>query len=367
MATSAELRLGYPEAWITPPDRSVQLWTGKDRSNRTQTVRPSDIVCPGGNPRCPPCFTLTGGGTGYVGKSNTSSLETSNVGVQVFNKDLCPRGTGSRTFGANEYVSDLSDHNFNDRINSILFLRNEREDKLPCCFGARAYLEGNLCDPQWIGTDIYDPKSVCYNPIKQAVSWNPHYLQYQNFRDWCRTTGDCDDAMEDYCLNNPDDPICGCLNSPLEGGLAVCADEKCANRAAYRTRDMRDVKCPSIIDCSQIISQVGNINTMTDLVQRQTCQLYQDQGLLGEPPKVVPLPGEPAPTPVPVPPYPPTTLPPTEPTVSIFTTTSTTNYWIWVLLLFMIIIVAAGVYWRRRSKTEPPPVTQTLPTIPTVV
>ena len=355
MATPQELRLAYPESWVAP-DRYVQLWRGNNQTGKTQQFRSNDILCPDDDPRCRNCFTIRKGG---VGPSEANSVKTVGVAVRLFNKDNC-QGR-SELIPINTTMNKLSDIGFANKANSVELEWNE-DDKLPCCFGVKSYTDNRVCNFNWLAANITDPNDPhCYNAIKQAVAQNPNYLQYQNFRDWCRATGDCDDAMQDYCDNNPNDEICGCLSSSLKGGLAVCADERCANRAAYRTKEMRGIQCPDIVDCRQIITQIGNVNTMEDLVQQQTCMMYKEQGLLPEDPTTPGTPGVPTmpttpstPTPgIPTTPSTPTPGIPSTPTVPIFveTESSSRHYWMWLLLLF-IVVVALGLFYFRGGKTE---------------
>jgi len=369
MALAEAQRTPYPPEWNTAPDRYLKLWRGNDRGGRGEVVRTSFMYSPtdiNNN-----CYTLSrsavdehGRTVPPVGKSEANSVESRGVVAFLYNKDACRTGTRRVRVGENQYIPKLSDQNFANRTNSVLIEWNEA-DKLPCCLGVKDYLDKRMCDYNWIGTNTQVPRSPCYQPIKIAISNNPRLLEYGEFRDWCRGTQDCDSAVVDYCTEiNPDDPLCGCVNSDFQGGLAVCADEKCTNRAAYRTRAMSraEAACPDVMDCRQYFTQIGEGNIAEGTSQALVCQMFKEQGKLGDLPDTPPgAPTAPPGAPPSVPTRPPY-VPPTAPPVSA-KPTGTTNIWIYLIIIIAVVLAAAFLL---RGENESPESSGTIGTIGTI-
>jgi len=103
-------------------------------------------------------------------------------------------------------------------------------------------------------------------------------------RTWCKDNPDgklqCDEGAITFCENNPDDPICSCLNSPILKATAdnptgainpVCIDINCLNDG-YKPSKFSD-PCPDVITCSMQIdikNVMGNV-ALDDNKFEQNC------------------------------------------------------------------------------------------------
>jgi hypothetical protein len=100
--------------------------------------------------------------------------------------------------------------------------------------------------------------------LKESCS-NITNLSHPMCKRFCQNNpGQCP-SMPDYCALNPDDPICACINSPLNeltgdgAPPAACFDNECMLHG-YQSENMVRVSknCPTFIDCRQIITAAGS-------------------------------------------------------------------------------------------------------------
>lgn len=180
-------------------------------------------------------------------------------------------------------VNKLTDYSMNDKVSSIKVIRMDppSDQILNCCnnkdstwekcgeysslFAYHQYCPADLTraccnDAEFrsgvgakICKDIFDkgdPASKCPGLYKyhccDKLGDDP---KCQN---WFRENPTvCDRAANFYCGENPDDPICSCINSPARSvGVAnpLCVDQKCLN-TGYVTANMRNTPCPPMVNC----------------------------------------------------------------------------------------------------------------------
>lgn len=107
------------------------------------------------------------------------------------------------------------------------------------------------------------------------------------------TTGDCDSIMSQYCVNNPTDPLCGCLLSDLP--VPECIDKRCAQTTAFKTMNMvinRKSGCNANFQiCNQYIGISGS--AQDNIIDNNT---ISQQCTQTNPPKAVDPTGDPSKT-----------------------------------------------------------------------
>ena len=126
-----------------------------------------------------------------------------------------------------------------------------------------------------------------YNDFLNRKCGNVANMGKRECRDYCLANpGKCN-AVPEFCVANPDDPLCSCINSSLNnlpgsaGAPAVCFDSKCQN-TGYKTQTMYDISknCPSYteINCTQVLNSSGQgVIENSDLKQICSAQTSSEQ------------------------------------------------------------------------------------------
>ena len=110
-------------------------------------------------------------------------------------------------------------------------------------------------------------------------------LQKTQCQEFCRSNpGQCPTVI-DFCSIHPNDPLCSCLNSPLndikgEGAPPVsCFDNKCTE-TGYMSTNMKRISssCPNYINCKQIIDfQDGAVLDNVKIQQQCKLEISEDR------------------------------------------------------------------------------------------
>jgi len=147
----------------------------------------------------------------------------------------------------------------------------------PACFNTMAkYCSQNVFSPvcqQWCANN----PGACAS-IMDTVCNNPTGLTDKRCQSWCKQTGKCDSGMTTYCQQNPGDPICTCLTSPVKKYNPSCVDSSCIT-SGYITSSMRTKPCPNIVDCStQLALQAGGRLSTRNIAVEQNCGQQSSTG-----------------------------------------------------------------------------------------
>lgn len=127
----------------------------------------------------------------------------------------------------------------------------------------------NICDT-WCSNN----PDVCRTHKAKSCNNNfdPTYC-----KDFCvQNPGSCDVGVNSYCLKNPSDAICSCINSDVKKFQfnPVCTDNNCI-RSGYATSSMMNSKqggCQIVSCTTQVdISKVGGNVSLNNAVMEQNC------------------------------------------------------------------------------------------------
>lgn len=182
-----------------------------------------------------------------------------------------------------------------------------KADKKTCCITQQQVIGDKTCDPNYnysSDTCNTDMHTYCSEPGNEhrifsypnCVTWSKKHpdMADQNIQKYCsmddniakkqecknyctdNNKGWCDTAIELYCKNNPSDTtLCGCYNideykkppySNIPGIIPECHIPSCTNPTAYKTKAMKETKCPTLDVCSQYIDAEANSVNLTGTV-----------------------------------------------------------------------------------------------------
>lgn len=103
-----------------------------------------------------------------------------------------------------------------------------------------------------------------------------------NCHSWCSNqTGNsksvCDQAITEFCKDNPEHSICSCFTSPIKMYNPACLDVKCITDG-YKTTSMTSLPCPDVVDCSMQIQmeRVGRDIDIGNIDLQQNCGMNQE-------------------------------------------------------------------------------------------
>ena len=190
-------------------------------------------------------------------------------------------------------------------------------DHLKCCLsGGPTINNKTTCDPRYRGLQTND----CFNHLRKYCEGNDafddnctkwgassdtalntlnaakkiycnnisKFTKSSDCRAWCASSGkgECDEAANAYCAIHIHDPICNCINSPLD--TPQCGDmdmtkyssdvheavSSCRN-SGYWTSNMNTMvtegRCPTIVECKQDWNVGGSKNVLHNNIQVQVC------------------------------------------------------------------------------------------------
>ena len=116
--------------------------------------------------------------------------------------------------------------------------RTDQLEKAKCAVGTRS-------------ANCYDITPGSSN----AISYMSNYCSQQKnvgsaeCKIWCKQYPQfCDAAVANYCVTNPGDPYCSCINSPAKG-IAKCVDSTCLT-SGYIPTNMANTACPDVVTCT---------------------------------------------------------------------------------------------------------------------
>jgi pyruvoyl-dependent arginine decarboxylase (PvlArgDC) len=129
------------------------------------------------------------------------------------------------------------------------------------------------------GVIKYSSVAAAFKGVLKDKCSNVTNLKKPQCQEFCRSNpGQCPKII-DFCSIHPTDPLCSCLNSPLNdltgarAPPASCFDNACMQTGYHSTNMERVSKnCPNVIDCKQIIDvQPGAI--LSNVKIKQTCKM----------------------------------------------------------------------------------------------
>jgi hypothetical protein len=174
-----------------------------------------------------------------------------------------------------------------------------------CCLTqpVNGLINGKACDPA-----LTPGSNECHNHILEYCSvgnnifYDPVCKQWSNtFKDetWDIKKGKCssetaiksdatcrafiinegrqnaidnmDYEVQNYCLGNPTDPMCTCVQSPDDIPCPNVFNKKCM-ASGYVTQKMYDTKCPPYIDCKQYVN-ITDKSVLTNSSINQDCRM----------------------------------------------------------------------------------------------
>lgn len=225
--------------------------------------------------KCPNGSAISQMDTGdaqFAGKTRPVNIK---FGCRKYNPDASSTSTGSLRIGdgssswwaghnpatqywyadalnvtADNYVAGLKleARNFSKQLDA----RTDQVEKAKCAIGTRS-------------SNCYDITPGSSN----ATSYMANYCSQQSnvgsaeCKIWCKQYPQfCDAAVANYCVTNPNDPYCSCINSPAKG-IAKCVDSACLN-SGYIPTNMANTACPDVVTCTV---QANMANAGKSLVQ----------------------------------------------------------------------------------------------------
>ena len=152
-----------------------------------------------------------------------------------------------------------------------------------CDFGDRGFSDASCI--QWKIANM-----DAYNNFMNRKCSDVNNVGKQACKNYCLANpGKCN-TVATFCVTNPDDPLCACINSSLNNlpgsasAPAVCFDNKCQT-TGYKTQTMLDISknCPSYteINCTQVLNS-SDQSVMENSNLKQICSAQANSGAPAE-------------------------------------------------------------------------------------
>ncbi|ARA71880.1 hypothetical protein BNJ_00037 [Kaumoebavirus] len=133
----------------------------------------------------------------------------------------------------------------------------------------------NILDPACTGASLFaDPNCLIWQSERpdqaknniQAYCNTAAGIKDPNCRIWCQSNPtQCDVGATSYCQSNPSDAFCSCISSKVPG--PNCFDVTCQSKNGYVTTAMKNEKCGSLTQCTQINQLSAQDRAKVDNVQ----------------------------------------------------------------------------------------------------